>query len=138
MSQDGEIVARVRSFPPRHGGILRWGRDTWTLMKLPKHVERKARESGSFPLAEESMVVQAGPAARAGQSPIGRRKRPWRGRGEELRQTVFCGASWLLVVPHSFPRTAESRADRLSELAPLLEVVNEARDVCQPVPDSLP
>src|ERR1700752_4962405 len=41
-----------------------------------------------------SMVVGAGPAARAGQSPIGRRKRPRRGRGEELRQTVFCGASW--------------------------------------------
>ena len=44
----------------------------------------------------------------------------------------------LLVVAHSFPGTAESRSDRLSKLAPLLEVVNEARDVCQPVPDAVP
>jgi hypothetical protein len=41
-------------------------------------------------------------------------------------------------VPHSFPGTAGSLSDRLSELAPLLEVVNEARDVCQPPPDILP
>jgi len=41
-------------------------------------------------------------------------------------------------VAHSFPRAAESLSDRLSELAPLLEVVNEARDVWQPPPDALP
>src|SRR6478672_1208314 len=84
------------------------------------------------------MVVQAGPAARTGQGPIGRRKRPRRGRGEELRQTGFLRGQSLLVVPHSFPGTAESRSERLSELAPLLEVVNEARDVYQPVLDALP
>jgi hypothetical protein len=50
----------------------------------------------------------------------------------------FLRGQLLLVVPHSFPGTTESRPDRLSELAPLLEVVNEARDVCQPVPDALP
>ena len=44
----------------------------------------------------------------------------------------------LLVVAHSFPGTTEGRSDRLSELAPLLEVVNEPRDVCQSVPDALP
>ena len=44
--------------------------------------------------------------------------------------------SW--VVAHSFPGAAESLSDRLSELTPLFEVVNEARDVCQLSPDALP
>jgi hypothetical protein len=60
---------------------------------------------------------------------------------EEARnrgKRVFLRGQLLLVVAHSFPGTAESRSDRLSKLAPLLEVVNEARDVCQPVPDALP
>jgi hypothetical protein len=41
-------------------------------------------------------------------------------------------------VPHSFPSTAGSLSDRLSELAPLLEVVDEARDVRQSPSDNLP
>jgi hypothetical protein len=41
-------------------------------------------------------------------------------------------------MPHSLPGTAESLSDRLSELTPLLEVVNEAGGVCQPPPDALP
>ncbi len=44
--------------------------------------------------------------------------------------------SW--VVPHPFPGTAGSLSDRLSEFPPLLEVVNEARDVCQSTTDALP
>jgi hypothetical protein len=39
------------------------------------------------------------------------------------------------VVPHSFPGTAGGVSDRLSELTPLPEVVNEARDVRELPPD---
>jgi hypothetical protein len=42
--------------------------------------------------------------------------------------------SW--VMPHSFPSTAGGVYDRLSELTPLPEVVNEARDVCHPALDA--
>jgi hypothetical protein len=39
-------------------------------------------------------------------------------------------------MPHSFPSTAGSVYDRLTELTPLPEMVNEARDVCHPALDA--
>jgi hypothetical protein len=44
--------------------------------------------------------------------------------------------SW--VTPRSLPSTAGSVSDRLSELTPLFEVANEARDVGELPPDASP
>ena len=89
-----EVTARSTFvFTVENGQITAW-RMVQERAEALEAVGLRAK-TGALGPARESMVVQAGPAARAGQSPIGRRKRPWRGRGEELRQTVCCGASLL-------------------------------------------
>ena len=72
-------------------------------------------------------LLRARPSASRPVNGVGRS----RGTASETRQR-----SW--VMPHSFPSTAGSPPNRLPEFAPLLEVVDEARDVCQPPPDNLP